>query len=136
VTLNTPDVDPSRGLSQLPVDLTDASRLIVQNCPTGDSLAKQPNEFIITGRGGLPPTPSAAVDRDAIQVDLVTADASDRPSVSQTQPDQASLPSLSASAPIVEAQTLERAADGTMLLVAAVPNTPIDHFPDRLIHCR
>ncbi len=136
VAINTPDVDPSRGLLQLPVDLTDASRLIVQTCPTGDSLAKQPNEFIITGRGGLPPNPSEAVNRDAIQVDLVTVDAGDRPSVSQTQPDQVPPLTLAPDAPIVEAQTLERAADGTMFLVAAIPNQPIDHFPDRLMHCR
>jgi adhesin HecA-like repeat protein len=67
VTLNTPNVDPNRGLVPLPVDLTDVSRLLVQNCPTGDALAKPPNEFIITGRGGLPPTPSEAMHRDAIQ---------------------------------------------------------------------
>src|SRR3712207_5454059 len=88
VTINTPDVDPSRGLVQLPVDLTDASRLIAQTCPTGDGTAKQPNEFIITGRGGLPPTPSEAINRDAIQVDLVTAEVEDTPSVLQREPDQ------------------------------------------------
>jgi large exoprotein involved in heme utilization and adhesion len=85
VTLNTPNVDPNRGLVPLPVDLTDVSRLLVQNCPTGDALAKPPNEFIITGRGGLPPTPSEAMHRDAIQVDLVTTDASNSPVVSQHQ---------------------------------------------------
>ena len=136
VTLNTPDVDPSRGLVQLPVDLTDASRLIVQTCPTGDVAAKQPNEFIITGRGGVPPTPSEAVNRDAIQVDLVTADVGDRPSVSQTQTDQTPSTALSPSAPAIEAQGWQIAADGSMSLVAAVPNQPMDHFPDRLVHCR
>jgi large exoprotein involved in heme utilization and adhesion len=136
VAIDTPNVDPNRGLVQLPVNLTDASRLIVQTCPTGNSLAKQPNEFIITGRGGLPPTPSEAVNRDAIQVDLVTADAGDRPSVSQQQSDQTPQPSTSSSAPIIEAQGLQVAADGTVFLVAATSNNPMDHFPDRLIHCR
>ena len=141
VTLNTPDIDPSRGLAQLPVAFTDASRLIVQTCPTGDSLAKQPNEFIITGRGGLPPTPSEAVERDAIQVDLVTADAGDRPSISQRDP--ASNHALAGSAidhspnaSIVEAQALQVAADGSVFLVAATPHDSIVPSLNRLIHCR
>jgi len=135
VTLNTPDIDPSRGLVQLPVDLTDASRLIVQTCPTGDSIAKQPNEFIITGRGGLPPTPSEAVNRDAIQVDLVTADAVDRPFVSQNEPAQ-NRPSLPSESPIVEAQGWQVAADGAVFLVATVPQNIMAPSLNRLIHCR
>jgi large exoprotein involved in heme utilization and adhesion len=133
VSINTPDVDPSRGLVQLPVDLTDASRLIVQTCPTGDTIAKPPNQFIITGRGGLPPTPREAVNRDAIQVDLVTADGEASASVSQTAPDQNP---LSSDAPIVEAQGWQVAADGTLYLVAAAPQSAIAPSRDRLIHCR
>ena len=141
VAINTPNVDPSRGLVQLPVDLTDASRLIVQTCPTGDTIAKQPNEFIITGRGGLPPTPSEAVDRDAIQVDLVTADVGDRPSVSQRAPDTNDALTASPIVPapkdsIVEAQNLQVAADGTVRLIAATPHNPIVLSLNRLIHCR
>ena len=135
VILTTPNLDPSRGLVQLPVDLADASRLIVQNCPTGDTLAKPPNEFIITGRGGLPPTPSEAVSRDAIQVDLVTADVGDRPSVSQREPDQ-SRPSLPSESPIVEAQGWQVAADGTVFLVATAPQNIMALSLNRLIHCR
>jgi filamentous hemagglutinin family protein len=134
VTINTPDVDPSRGLLQLPVDLSDASRLIVQTCPTGDTIAKPPNEFIITGRGGLPPTPREAINRDAIQVDLVTANTEDVPSVSHHAPDQNSPPP--SPAPIVEAQGWQVAADGTLYLVAAVPTHPMVPWLDRPIHCR
>lgn len=139
VSINTPDVDPNRGLVPLTVDLTDASRLIVQSCPTGDSLAKQPNEFIVTGRGGLPPTPSEAIDRDAIQVDLVTAAGENLPSVSQNQPGSSSpstplLPTPQAS--IAEAQRLQVAADGTLFLVAAASPNSMTDFRDRLIYCR
>jgi filamentous hemagglutinin family protein len=133
VAINTPDLDPSRGLLQLPVDLTDASRLIVQTCPTGNTIAKQPNEFIITGRGGLPPTPREAVNRDAIQVDLVTADGEASASVSQTAPDQNP---LSSDAPIVEAQGWQVAADGAVYLVAVAPANSIKRGRDRFVHCR
>ncbi|MDX2230244.1 MAG: filamentous hemagglutinin N-terminal domain-containing protein [Leptolyngbyaceae cyanobacterium bins.349] len=141
VTLNTPNVDPNRGLVQLPVDLTDASRLIVQTCPTGDSLAKPPNEFIVTGRGGLPPTPSEAMNRDAIQVDLVTTDASHSPLISQNEsPLPPSTPSPPSSPfptlPILEAQTFQIAANGTVFLVATAPKTAIAPSLNHLIHCR
>lgn len=135
VSINTPNVDPNRGLLQLPVDLNDASRLIVQNCPTGDTIAKPPNQFIITGRGGLPPTPSEAVNRDAIQVDLVTTSTEDQPSVSHQEPEPHQ-PSLSAATPIVEAQGWQLAEDGAILLVAGTPHNLTTDFLHRLIHCR
>ncbi|KAM3099713.1 filamentous hemagglutinin N-terminal domain-containing protein [Phormidesmis sp. 146-12] len=129
VDINTPDVDPNRGLVQLPADLTDASRLIVQACPTGSTIARQSNEFIITGRGGLPPTPSEAVNQDAIQVELVTADVEGIPPVSQRQQ-----PASTIAPPIVEAQRLQVMADGTVFLMAALPD-PVAPLPDRLVPC-
>jgi filamentous hemagglutinin family protein len=59
VTINQPDVDPSRGLSELPSDLVDASNLVAQPCSTGGTVARERGEFIITGRSGLPPSPTA-----------------------------------------------------------------------------
>ena len=53
VQLNTPDVDPSSGLIELPVNLVDSTRLIAQGCP-----ANRGNSFTVTGRGGLPPSPN------------------------------------------------------------------------------
>jgi filamentous hemagglutinin family protein len=128
VAIDTPDVDPSRGLLQLPIDLTDISRLIVQACPTGNDTAKQPNEFIITGRGGLPPTPSEAVNRDAIQVDLVTTNADDEPSGSQPESNQnhpSTSPTVFPDVPLVEARGWAIGADGTVYLVAEAPQSAI-----------
>ncbi|MBD1866883.1 S-layer family protein [Cyanobacteria bacterium FACHB-471] len=59
VTINQPDVDPSRGLSELPSDLVDASNLVAQPCSTGSAVARERGEFTITGRSGLPPSPTA-----------------------------------------------------------------------------
>ncbi|MEH2002714.1 MAG: S-layer family protein [Nostoc sp.] len=56
VQVNTPDVDPSSGLVQLPADFVDRSGLIAQGCP-----ANKGNSFTITGRGGLPPLPTQAL---------------------------------------------------------------------------
>ncbi|MBD2605262.1 filamentous hemagglutinin N-terminal domain-containing protein [Scytonema hofmannii FACHB-248] len=56
VQINTPDLDPTRGLLKLSSDLVDQSHLITQGCP-----ANRGDVFIITGRGGLPPLPNEAL---------------------------------------------------------------------------
>ncbi|MBD2592942.1 filamentous hemagglutinin N-terminal domain-containing protein [Nostoc spongiaeforme FACHB-130] len=67
VTLNTPNVDPSHGLVELPKNVVDPTEQIAQNpCQRGVG-----SKFIITGRGGLPPSPNEATSSDAVRVDLV-----------------------------------------------------------------
>ncbi|NEQ21993.1 MAG: S-layer family protein [Microcoleus sp. SIO2G3] len=74
VEINTPEIDPSRGLTNLPTDLVDASNQIAQNCRTaGTQVAR--NEFIITGRGGLPDDPREVLSTDTVWTDLLTLDA-------------------------------------------------------------
>lgn len=53
VEIRTPDTNPSLGLVELPQNFADVSRLISSSC---DKI--QGNEFIITGKGGLPENPS------------------------------------------------------------------------------
>ena len=68
VQINTPRVDPTRGLTNLPTDVVDASNQIAQNCPTGGGKVAQ-NEFIVTGRGGLPDNPDDTLISDAVWTD-------------------------------------------------------------------
>ncbi|WP_334824393.1 beta strand repeat-containing protein [Nostoc sp.] len=56
VQINTPDVDPSRGLVELPTNLVDASREISNACTPGTRQFQ--NTFVATGRGGLPISPT------------------------------------------------------------------------------
>jgi len=53
VTINSPDIDPSSGLLELPTQLTDSSNQIIAGC-----LADQGNVFVITGQGSLPANPT------------------------------------------------------------------------------
>ncbi len=59
--INTPDVDTSLGLVTLPAELVDASGLIALGCAAGGE-----NEFIVTGRGGLPPNPTDTLSSDTV----------------------------------------------------------------------
>ncbi len=67
ITINSPDVDPSRGLIELPVNVVDPTTLIAQT-PCHRSIG---SEFTITGRGGLPPNPNQILASDNVRVDLV-----------------------------------------------------------------
>jgi filamentous hemagglutinin family protein len=53
VAINNPDVDPGGSLTQLPEDVTDPSQQIATGCS-----ALQESQFVVTGRGGLPPNPT------------------------------------------------------------------------------
>lgn len=64
VTLNLPNVDPSRGLVALPAVIEDVSKQIAQGCSAGgeDSASR----FALTGRGGLPANPEEPLNGEAI----------------------------------------------------------------------
>ena len=67
VEINQPDVDPNRGLVELPETVVDPNALVAQNaCKQGSE-----SEFVITGRGGLPPSLNEDLSSDATQVGLV-----------------------------------------------------------------
>lgn len=73
IVIEIPDVDPNRGLVELPTTLSDATDQIAQGCGTGSRVAEQQSEFIISGRGGLPLQPEEAIAADAVSVPWVSA---------------------------------------------------------------
>jgi len=54
ITLNTPNVDPSRGTAALPTGVIDTNALIASSCVARRS---RQGRFVITGTGGLAPQP-------------------------------------------------------------------------------
>lgn len=80
VLVNSPDVDPSRGLVELPETVTDPTQRIAQNpCQQGIG-----NEFVVTGRGGFPTNPNQTLSSDNVRVDLLQPVASSGNSRSAT----------------------------------------------------
>ncbi|MUG97444.1 filamentous hemagglutinin N-terminal domain-containing protein [Scytonema sp. UIC 10036] len=67
ITINQPEVDPSQGLVELPQIVIDPDALIAQN----PCVRRAGSEFVVTGKGGLPPSPNQALNADAVEVDLV-----------------------------------------------------------------
>lgn len=115
VTLQTPDLDPTRGLTALPTDLTDPSQLIAATCP-----ADRGSSFAITGRGGLPEDPRQPLMGQVIWRDDRQA-GGDR-EVRRWEDGEVEQSNL-VTAPIVEAQDWIVDRTGTVVLVARQPQT-------------
>jgi large exoprotein involved in heme utilization and adhesion len=113
VTLNTL-INPSQGLSQLPTQLVDPTRQIDSRCAArGDNESK----FTVTGRGGLPSTPSDLLTPDQVLDDFGTLATANPPATEPVEP-----ASSSPHKQLVEAQGSIIAADGTVVLTVLAPS--------------
>ena len=119
VTLSTL-INPSQGLSQLPTQLVDPTRQIDSSCAArGDNQSK----FTVTGRGGLPSTPSDLLTPELVLDDFGTLATANPPASEPVKP-----ASSSPHKQLVEAQGWIIGADGTVILTAQAPSvTP--HTP-------
>nr|MDJ0620503.1 S-layer family protein [Calothrix sp. MO_192.B10] len=99
VSINTPDVDPSRGLSELPENIVDAAGLINQNLCTA---ARQGSEFIVTGRGGLPVSPSEFLNPHATWEDWNMGIQQEQSQPKPGKPSNQLQPKSQSSPPIIE----------------------------------
>jgi len=75
VDLNALVVDPSAGVVELPTNLEDRANQITPGCGLGN--ADDGNEFVATGRGGVPTNPNDPLAADGVEVPWVVGD--DRP---------------------------------------------------------
>ncbi|MBW4629987.1 MAG: filamentous hemagglutinin N-terminal domain-containing protein [Brasilonema octagenarum HA4186-MV1] len=67
VQINTPDIDPTRGLFELTEAVVDPAQQVAQNpCTKGYG-----SSFTITGRGGLPTDPNKILSSNNVRVDLI-----------------------------------------------------------------
>ena len=116
VTLNTPNLDPSRGLVQLPTTPTDPSNRIDQSCASGSSVTR--SRFTATGRGGLPSQPDESLSSSDTLPRLATLPtAAGRPSSQTVMVDPTE--------PIAEAQAALRLPNGKIrFVVQAAAPTP------------
>jgi large exoprotein involved in heme utilization and adhesion len=123
-------IDPSRGLTALPLNLTDPTGLIDRRCEIAS--ADQPSEFVVTGRGGIPASPNEPLQPDLSLPDLgpdqvEPAIAPSAPDAQSGRPgeervaDQPGVPDV-----IVEPQGWVVNAQGRLQLVAAASSSRLD----------
>ncbi len=132
VTINTPQIDPSLGLVELPKYAVDTSRLIANGCgAVGDRT--NGNTFVVTGRGGLPPSPDEPLTSDVVWSDT-RLPATIQQQYRSQKPNQAHLKQKTVE--IVPATAWVFNDKGEVILVSYVPNatsnisgaTPISCF--------
>ncbi|PSN10767.1 hypothetical protein C7271_25510 [filamentous cyanobacterium CCP5] len=128
VTINDPTVDPSRARTELPESVLDAGNLIDRSCQA--DAGQNRSSLVVTGRGGVPPTPQDVVQSTpSPQPDLGTDSTlvvmAASPAASPAQFQKA------APEPLIEARTWYRDASGAPVLTAqvAAPETNIATAP-------
>lgn len=121
VEVNRPEVDPTSGLVDLPENLVDLRNVVVQNC--ADPNAPQ-SSFVVTGRGGLPPSPNDAIAPESILIDLGHSQSTTGSNSGSGLPRQGSATgsNLGGISPeLVEARGWVRDNQGKIKLLAPVP---------------
>jgi filamentous hemagglutinin family protein len=84
VQINTPDLDPSKGLATLPGELVDVSGLVGSGCEVAAS--EESSQFVVTGRGGRPPNPNETLRHARVLVDLGTPSDSQESALTSNSP--------------------------------------------------
>lgn len=132
VEITRPEVDPDSGLLELPEEVANPVGLVATRCA-----ADEGSQFVVVGRGGLPPTPDRPAGTVVYWQDWrspeITSPPDTAPSVAAPALPLAStpeaqqtlstipmaLPTLPTAAPLLEAAAWQRQADGQLALVAA-----------------
>ena len=119
VFINTPGIDPSRGLQQLPVSLVDPSNRIDQKCAAGSGFRR--SSFTVTGRGGLPENPLEPLQSSEGVTSWVEVGAGEqRRNGTDNTPHSAHRTSHSETpSPLIEADSLVVGKDDSIQLVAS-----------------
>lgn len=117
VEINT-EIDVTSGLIQLPENIVDATKQIDSSCRPGE----QQSEFIVTGKGGIPPNPIDGINDEATWIDL-------RPLGEFFSWEKIPNPVISAPSNVllVEAQGWMINGNGNMELVAKTPTVTPNH---------
>jgi filamentous hemagglutinin family protein len=120
IEITPPDVDPSNGLVELPINLVDASKQISNACTPGTRQFQ--NTFVATGRGGLPISPSEPLqDSSTVSAWVRLRPNPENLANTTTQPESTAVsttPKIAATTPIVEASGWVVDSKGNIELVA------------------
>ncbi|PPT10497.1 Putative hemagglutinin-related protein [Geitlerinema sp. FC II] len=117
VEIETPDIKPRQGLETLPIAPIDVAGLVVDRCMALNA----GSEFVVTGRGGLPPDPWQALSSQPLWSDFQIVDPSPTRDVRENTTDR--FEGRSPDEPLVEARGWRKNPDGSVTLVAVIPAT-------------
>lgn len=120
VDVNSLELDPTQGVGELLVQLTDPSRQIQSGCVAASQAGSR--RFVAIGRGGMPPNPAQPLTTDAVLT--ATGQPLEQPEPQSAAAPHSPAPATATAHPpdeIVEASGWTIAPDGGILLTTAVP---------------
>ncbi len=122
--------DVTQGVTHLPIDLVDISNQIDQTCSPRGAQTRRENRFVITGRGGIPPSPNDTLQGESVITHWVTLDSQEENTLDAAPEVH---PSSTTPKPLVEAQSWVYSPDGQVILVAdttrAIPSSSWQSSP-------
>jgi filamentous hemagglutinin family protein len=122
VDIRTLELDPSRGLVELPTNLVDPTQSLARRCSLDEGeYTREANRFAIVGRGGLPVAPEGQLTSERIMTSWVSR----QPFLSQadSSPPEVRKNFSPVAAEIVEAQGWAVRPNGQVTLIARPPTT-------------
>ncbi|YAF94307.1 MAG: filamentous hemagglutinin N-terminal domain-containing protein [Nodularia sp. CChRGM 3473] len=127
VEINTPDVDPNKGLVELPINIVDVSQQVATGCHSGGAFKR--GSFVVTGRGGIATNPTETLMSDTVLADWIPLEAGGENRASgMREPIHTTEDYVNSPNQIVEAQGWVIDANGNVVLVAQTP-TVTHHSP-------
>jgi filamentous hemagglutinin family protein len=119
VAIAEPNVDFSKTIVQLP-SLIDSSQQIARGCPSQGRVSEaQLGSFTITGRGGLPPSPTDPRTSEAVLTNWATLDTEGESEAANLE---TQVKTQKTAKPIIEAQGWVKNSRGEIVLFAQMPN--------------
>lgn len=120
VVIDSDDADPDEERVELPQEIVNVASLVDQKlCAAGRG-----NEFVISGRGGLPASPSSTFTPDNVWEDWRIIES--KPEPGQEQVEAPSPAHLSPPRPLIEAQGWTVSSNGSVILTSE-PNEVSSH---------
>ncbi len=120
ITLNTPDIDPLRGLIEQPK--IPAPGKVASGCDASGAIASNPNYFIQPGKGGLSPTPTDPISSLAIWDDVRSINISNGDRSPAVAPQATSSRRSPKEIRVAQGWTLKEGSRDTVVLVVNPPN--------------
>jgi large exoprotein involved in heme utilization and adhesion len=129
VNVNTPDVNPTEGATELPVNRIQEQDQVAQTCSSNQAVGIA-NNLLLTGRGGLSTSPVAPLSSEVLV---------DSESAAKVEGDQkvssASLAIATSRGKIIPARGIMRTKDGHLVLTATPNPEDASRLPNVLSNC-
>ena len=134
VAINSPDVDPLRGVTELPTNPISAETIANNVCSANGS-SEQQNSFIIKGKGGIPPVPTATLSAEPLLTDGEVIQNNINQTINPHYMPANIKPFVTDNGHIYPARGIIKTADGKIILTAYSTNNNTSRIPDSSLGC-